>query len=224
MSATTNAFMEHHNLRMSSERWGDTHKRVIAEIERLNPLLIELLPTLKERLRVACGDELKIWLKRGQSKSVVLCVEDTSRTWILSELKDYVAEKYYLDMKGYDGFSINVHTLGIEQQINTILDEIDALLLGRLNGNNGLKSIIDGLTANQYSGDDKNDAVFFVWAAMVEDGISENAASLWILEQESDRHYYMFEMDDGASLNKAWRLCEDVLPPEVIPVLDMPYI
>lgn len=196
------------------------------EMARFNDELREMFPLLRERLRKEHGDQLDEWLAHGKSKAVIVSqVEDPCDAPFIADdqINEAACELFYLDIEGYDGFHPGkpltlADCEALRNQVRQIAKERVV--------NSGLKQLIDEIVSGYY-GDrpsDESDAVFFVWAAMVEDGLSQLCADLWMLERSPERHGYIFLLEDGVSLNAAWGLCLDHLRPEVSAVLNADYL
>lgn len=226
-----NLIVAYHNIPYN-DNWLATiqewRPRLDAEIERLNDLLREQFPTLRARLREQHGETLDAWLASPSCDKVA--VNETSDPYSTpfvddDDLNESACELFYLDMEGYDGFHPAKPLTA--KDCAEIRNHIFTLAKDRVRSN-GLKALINEIQSGYYDSrpSDKSDGVFFVWAAMIESGQSGEVGSLWILEHQAmpDDHDYMFLIEDGASLNQAWRLCIDVLPPEIPSILDLEYV
>jgi hypothetical protein len=196
------------------------------EMERFNLGLPPLFPTLRERLRERYGRELDAWLERGQSPAII--VRETTEPHYApfiddDDIQESASELYYLDLEGYDGFH-PAKPLSPED-VEGIRQQVKAAVAQQMQ-TSGLKALIQEVVSGYYDDrvDDKEQAAFFIWAAMIEDGQSQPVADLWILEQSPDFHDYMFLLEEGASFNQAWRLCVELLPPEVAAVLELEWL
>jgi hypothetical protein len=202
------------------------------QCEQFNARLRQLFPVLRERLRAQGGANLDAWLERGESKAVFVSnrtdVYGSSLFLDADDIQEYAAETYCLDMKGWDGFSpaspISPET--VEHLQSEFQKHIANLVVPEMQ-KGGLKQLIQEVISGYWDSDSENkrNAVFFVYGAIIHDGQPESLADLWVLEHSPEMwHDYIFLLEDGAHLNQSWRLCAEILPPEIVAVLDVDYL
>lgn len=196
------------------------------DLERLNHELRELFPVLRERLRQAHGETLDKWLAVGRSRAVtVVATDEPYYAPFTSDdtLQESASELFYLNIPGYDGFHPSSPLVAADCE--WIREQVRAMTQQRMR-DNGLLQLINEIRSGHYDDEpmSKEAAVFFVWAAIIEDEQPSEVGDLWILEQSPDFHDYMFLLDDGTRLCQSWRVCADRLSPEILAALDQEYI
>lgn len=202
------------------------------QCEQFNDELRQFFPTLRERMRAQHGTGLDEWLERGESSAVFISartdVYGSSLDLDADAIQDYAAESYCLDMEGWDGFSPhNPITPESVQYLQREFQKHVEILVAPEMKKGGLKQLIQEVLTGEWDSDleEKRDAVFFVYGSIIHDGQSERLADLWLLEHSPDMwHDFVFLLEDGAHLNQSWRLCVDLLPPEVAAILDQDYL
>lgn len=202
------------------------------QLERINQELRGLFPQLRDALRREHGAQLDAWLERGTSSAVEISERESPdiTPWMLWEAEDiqgYASELFAVEMKGYDGFiAANFLTpqeiLEVQQQA---ADRVRDIIRDKIKAG-GLKRIIDELRTGVYDdrAEVKQDAAFFIWAAIVEDGQPHQMADLLILEHSPEFHDYIFLIEDGARMNQSWRVLQNELSSEAVHALDLEYI
>lgn len=220
-----NAEMDYNALPFDSPQRKEWDEKVSTEIKRLNTILFSLLPILHERMKIKYGDELKAWLEKGYSKGVFLAKDKSDGSYwsgVEDDIENYARDSYYLDMKGWDGlYMCDFLSPDDKKELRMVIDSF----IESRSVSYALKSLIEDLRNNFLPEKNRDNIVFFIYGAIKEDRQPQEIAYLWILESGLyDRYDYMFLLGDGEGMNQAWRLCLDVLPAELIPVLDLEYI
>jgi hypothetical protein len=204
------------------------------EVDRLNEVLLSYLPELHRRLQLSHGEALQQWIDTDDFQAAQLKTQNFNK--LVKDIRKAVANSdwLYLDLDSWEGL------LPLTPVTEAVLEEIKAFA-GRLLKQNArpmVRELIGEILHSQdkdsfrvpdksrfNSLEHKDNAAFFIFGLMHNQKVAQELQALWVLNTCYDAHSEMLLIVDEPYLyfSKTWNHCRDILPGEIIELLDSKY-
>jgi hypothetical protein len=204
------------------------------EVDRLNEVLLSYLPELHRRLQLSHGEALQQWIDTDDFQAAQLKTQNFNK--LVKDIRKAVANSdwLYLDLDGWEGL------LPLTPVTEAVLEEIKAFVgsLLKQNARPMVRELIWEILHSQDKDsfripgksrfnclEHKDNAAFFIFGLMCNQKVSEELQVLWVLNTCYDAHEEMLLLIDEPYLHyrKVWNICRDILPAEIIEILDSKY-